>query len=317
MTAASVETRTVRSKRVGERQEALAGYALIAVPMVLFLVLNIGSIIYAGFISVWRWNVRTGPVDFRGIDNYVRVLNDPVFISAIKNTLYYAAVWVPLTMAIGLFLAIIVNQRIRGRTFFRGAFYFPSIASSAAITTLWIFLVAPSGLFNDVRGALGVNPFFSALGFTPQQDWIGDYRSAMNTVIALNAWTTSGTFMLFYLSSLQAISHETYEAAAIDGAGAWSTFRHITFPLLRPGHYFVATVGVIGALQLFDQSYIAGGPDGNPANSLMTMVLYLYNRAFKRVSFGEAAAVGVILFLIVLALTLIQRRLFEGKDQAA
>src|SRR5829696_4827619 len=166
--------------------------------MALFLILNIGSIVYAGFISVWRWNVRRGPVDFKGIDNYIGVLSDPIFLAAIRNTAYYALLWVPLTMAAGLFLAVIVNQKIRGQTFFRGAFYFPSLASSAAITTLWIFLVSPNGLFNEVRGVMGINPIFSALGFASNQDWMGDYRTAMNSVIALNVWTTSGTFMLFY-----------------------------------------------------------------------------------------------------------------------
>jgi multiple sugar transport system permease protein len=314
--AAKVDHKAVRAKRIGERQEAVAGLALVAIPMALFLILNIGSILYAVFISVWKWNVRTGPVTFKGLDNYVGVLSDPIFQSAIKNTVYYTIVWVPLTMAVGLFLAVVVNQKIRGRTFFRGAFYFPSIASSAAITTLWIFLVSPFGLFNELRGAMGINPLFNVLGIDPHQDWIGDYRTAMNTVIALNVWTTSGTFMLFYLASLQSISHDVYEAAAIDGANAWNTFWRITFPLLKPGHFFVATVGVIGGLQLFDQSFIAGGPDGNPANSLMTVVLYLYNSAFKRVNFGEAAAVGVVLFVIVFSATLLQRRIFEGRSEA-
>jgi multiple sugar transport system permease protein len=318
MTAASAtRPKPVATKRVGERQEALAGYAMILVPMALFLVLNIGSILYAMFISVWKWNVRTGPVEFKGIDNYTRALSDPVFQQAITNTLYYTVIWVPLTMAIGLFLAVIVNQKIRGQTFFRGAFYFPSIASSAAITTLWIFIVSPYGLFNGIRGVLGINPLFQALGFGPAQDWLGDYHTAMNSVIILNAWTTSGTFMLFYLASLQAIPHEVYEAAAIDGAGAWDTFRRITFPLLRPGHFFVATVGVIGGLQLFDQAFIAGGTDGAPVNSLMTMVLYLYNRAFKRVDYGQAAAIGVVLFLVIFTATLVQRLIFERRQEPA
>ena len=310
MTAVGSTGKLARVKRVGERQEAIAGLAFVAVPMLLFLILNIGSIVYAMFISLWRWNVRTGPVTFKGIDNYINVLSDPILIAAIKNTLYYTIIWVPLTMAVGLFLAVIVNQKIRGRTFFRGAFYFPAIASSAAITTLWIFIVSPFGLFNELRAGI---PLLSSIGFDPHQDWIGDYRTAMNTVIVLNVWTTSGTFMLFYLASLQSISNDVYEAAAIDGANAWNTFWKITFPLLRPGHYFVATVGVIGGLQLFDQSFIAGGPDGNPANSLMTVVLYLYSAAFKRVNFGEAAAVGVVLFIIIFSATLLQRRVFEGR----
>jgi multiple sugar transport system permease protein len=228
---------------------------------------------------------------------------------------YYTVIWVPLTMALGLFLAVIVNQRIRGRTFFRGAFYFPSIASSAAITTIWIFIMNPFGLFNEVRGALGLNPLFSLLGYGPNQDWLGDYHTAMNGVIILNAWTTSGTFMIFYLAALSAIPHEVYEAAAIDGAGAWDTFRRITFPLLRPGHFFVATVGLIGGLQLFDQAVMIGNVDGAPANSLMTLVLYLYNAAFKRLQYGYAAAIGVVLFLIIFTATLVQRRIFEGRQE--
>lgn len=298
------------SLRRARRSEALAGYAMIALPMALFLVLQIGSIFYALYISLWRWNVRTGPQDFRGLANYERLLSDPTFLRAIQNSLYYAVVWVPLTMAIGLFLAVIVNQKIRGQTFFRAAYYFPAIASSAAITILWIFIVSPDGLFNNLRAAMGVNPLFELLGFGPKHNWIGDQRSALNAVIILNAWTTSGTFMLFYLASLQSISGQVYEAAAIDGANAWQTFWRITFPLLRPGHYFVATVAVIGALQLFDQAAIAGGPAGDPNNSLMTVVLYLYNAAFYQVNFGYAAAVGIVLFAIIFAATLIQRRLF-------
>lgn len=297
----------IRRERMSE---ALAGYSLIAIPMILFLVLNIGSVFYALYISLWKWNVRTGPVDFRGLGNYETLLTDPVFHRAIQNSVYYTVIWVPLTMAIGLFLAVIVNQKIRGQTFFRAAYYFPAIASSAAITILWIFIVAPDGLFNTVRGTIGINPLFELMGFGPNKNWIGDQDTALNAVIILNAWTTSGTFMLFYLASLQSISNQVYEAAAIDGASAWQTFWRVTFPLLKPGHYFVATVAVIGALQLFDQASIAGGPGGDPNNALMTMVLYLYNAAFSQFDFGYAAAVGMVLFVVIFGATLIQRRLF-------
>jgi multiple sugar transport system permease protein len=298
------------STGIGRRSEWLAGYAFIAIPMVLFLILNIGSLLYAVFISVFQWNIRSGAGKFIGIQNYQNALTDPIFARAIQNSLYYAVIWVPLTMAVGLFLAVLVNQKLRGRTFFRAAFYFPAIASSAAITILWIFLAAPDGFFNELRAALGLNPLFQLLGFGPSQNWIGDAKTALNSIIVLNAWTTSGTFMLFYLASLQTISGEIYEAAAIDGAGSWQMFWRITFPLLKPGHYFVATVAVIGALQLFDQAAIAGGSGGDPANSLMTVVLYLYNQAFTKFDFDYAAAVGLILFLIIFTITVIQRRLF-------
>jgi multiple sugar transport system permease protein len=300
----------VPRRRRGLGAESVAGYLFIAVPMLLFLVLQIGAIFYALFISLWKWNIRSGPVQFIGLQNYANALGDGVFIRAIQNTLYYTVIWVPLTMTIGLFLAVIVNQKIRGRTFFRAAFYFPAIASSAAITILWIFLAAPDGLFNGVRGAFGLNPLFELFGYTANQNWLGNADTALDSVIILNAWTTSGTFMLFYLASLQAISSEIYEAAAIDGAGAWQMFRRITFPLLKPGHYFVATVAVIGGLQLFDQAAIAGGPNGDPVNALMTVVLYLYNAAFTQFNFSKAAAVGIILFIVIFGATLIQRRVF-------
>jgi ABC-type sugar transport system permease subunit len=237
--------------------------------MLLFLVLNIGSILYAAFISVFQWNIRSGAGKFIGLQNYANALTDPTSTgrSRTRSTTRRLG---PVTMAVGLFLAVLVNQKLRGRTFFRAAYYFPAIASSAAITILWIFLAAPDGFFNQVRAALGFNVLFNLFGYPPNQNWIGDADTALNSVILLNAWTTSGTFMLFYLASLQTISGEIYEAAAIDGAGSWQTFWKITFPLLRPGHYFVATVAVIGALQLFDQAAIAGGPNGDPANALMT-----------------------------------------------
>src|SRR6476469_4109994 len=289
------------------RSEWLAAYGFIAIPMLLFLILNIGSILYAVYISVFQWNIRSGAEKFIGVQNYVKAISDPTFHKAIENSVYYAFVWVPLTMAVGLFLAVLVNQKLRGRTFFRAAYYFPEIASSAAITILWIFLAAPDGFFNQVRGALGLNPLFALFGYPPNQNWIGDADTALNSVILLNAWTTSGTFMLFYLASLQTISGEIYEAAAIDGAGSWQMFWRITFPLLKPGHYFVATVAVIGALQLFDQARIAGGTTGDPANALMSVVPVSFNIDFYKTDYDRAAAVGLILFAIIFTITLIQR----------
>ena len=288
----------------------LAGYGLIAVPMLLFLVLNIGAILFALFISFWNWTIGGGGVDIVGADNYERILGDRIFHKAIYNTLTYTAIVVPAQMALGLLLAVIVNAKIRGQTFFRAAFYFPAIASSAAITVLFLFIMAPQGLFNGAREVLGLNPVFELLGFQENFNWLGDQRSALGSIMGLNIWTTSGTMMLFYLASLQTISHEIYEAAALDGANAWQAFWRITFPLLKPGHYFVATVSVIGALQVFDQGYIAGGSNGNPNYSLMTIVLYLYNAAFTQFRLGYAAAVGIVLFVIIFTATLVQRRLF-------
>ncbi|HET6379887.1 MAG TPA: sugar ABC transporter permease [candidate division Zixibacteria bacterium] len=310
MTGISAGGQAPSSLRREQTTEALAGYAFIAVPMAIFLVLNIGAIAFMAFISVWDWGVRAGPREFLGVENYVTAFEDPIFWRAVWNTVRYALIVVPLQMALGLFLAVIVNQRIRGQTFFRAAFYFPAIASSAAITVLFIFMMSPQGLFNDIRALVGPLDIPGWFGFPPNHSWLGHSSTALESIMILNAWTTSGTMMLFYLASLQTISRETYEAAAIDGAGPWQTFWRITFPLLKPGHYFVATVSFIGALQVFDQAYIAGGPDGSPNNALTTIVLFLVRNTVFQVDFGFAAAVGVILFILIMAVTLIQRRLF-------
>ncbi len=304
VTAQRLRGGSARSQR---RAEMLAGFAFIAIPMLLFLVFNIASFFYAIYISFWKWGLL-GAIDFRGLGNYQRLLSDDVFLHAVTNTIFYAVIVVPAEMAVGLVLAVVVNAKLRGQTFFRAAFYFPAIASSAAITVLFIFIMAPDGLFNHARTALGLDPVFQALGFGPNFDWLGQARTALQSVMALNIWTTSGTIMLFYLAALQAISREVYEAAAIDGATAWQTFWRITFPLLRPGHFFVAAVSIIGALQVFDQAIIVGGSDGSPDNALMTIVLYLYNAAIKQIALGYAAAVGVVLFVIIFAATLVLRR---------
>jgi len=291
------------------RAEMWTGIAFVAIPLFLYVFLYFGAMVYAAYISLWRWGLR-GPREYLGLENYQDVFGDPIFWKAVANTAYYVAIWIPLTMALGLFLAVIVNEGIRGRTFFRAAFYFPTLASSAAITVVWIFLLQPDGLFNAARETLGLNPLFAALGFGSDHNWLGSSRTAMNAIIFLNAWTTSGTIMLFYLTFLQTISREIYEAAAIDGAGSWQTFRRITFPLLRPAHFFVATLLLIGGFKLFDQAIIAGGRGGEPSNALTTIVLFIYRSAITDSEFGYAAAVGVVLFAIIFSLTLAQRRLF-------
>jgi multiple sugar transport system permease protein len=295
--AASTEQTDLSTER---SREARVGLAFIAVPMLLFLGLQIFAIVYAVFISLFEWGIR-GPHGFVGLANYAELLSDKVFIGkAIPNTLILTAVVVPAQMALGLALAVIVNQKIRGQTFFRAAFFFPSIASSAAIVVLFTFLTQPEGLLNTILGFVGIES---------TTNWTNEPSTALWSIIVLLTWTTSGTMMLFYLAALQGISREVYEAAAMDGANWWSAFWKITFPLLRPAHFFVAVVSVIGALQMFDAAFIAGGKDGSPANALTTMVLFLY-QATQTYEFGFAAAVGVVLLILLLTFTVIQRRLF-------
>ena len=287
-------------------RESVVGYGFIALPMAFFLLFFIFPIGYAFYISRYNWQIFRGP--FVGWGNYRALYHDGVFWShAVRNTLVYTAIVVPLQMALGLALAVVVNQSIRFRTFFRAAFYFPSLAASAAITTIAIYILSSDGLLNTVLGHVG---------YHHNQAWFSQQSTALPSIMGLNAWTTSGTMMLFYLAALQAIPTDVYEAAAIDGAGAWRTFWKITFPLLKPGHFFVAVVSFIGALQMFDQSFIIGGSSGGPNYSTLTVVLYLYNQAIFNAKFGYAAAVGIVLFAFIFTITVVQRLLF-GKAEVA
>lgn len=282
-------------------REALVGYAFVAVPMGLFLTFFIYPLVYSVYISRFDWGVF-GKIETLGADNYRELLHDEIFWRAIKNTVLYTAVVVPLEMALALTLAMVVNAGIRGKAFFRSAFYFPSLASSAAITAIAIYILSADGLLNAVIGG--------------QRAWFGDSDTALWSIAGLNAWTTSGTLMLFYLAALQSIPTDVYEASAMDGAKTWRTFWKITFPLLKPGHFFVAVTSVIGALQVFDQAFLVSGGSGGPNYSTLTVVLYLYRTAIRDVRFGYAAAIGIALFVLIFTLTLIQRLLF-GKAEIA
>jgi multiple sugar transport system permease protein len=288
-------------------REALVGYAFIALPIASFLIFFIYPLVYAFYISYFDWGAL-GKIDSVGLGNYRDLFDDFLFRKALRNTLYYAAIVVPAQMALGLGLAVIVNQALRFRTFFRAAFYFPAIAGSIAITAVAAYILSADGLLNAGISAVGGGEY--------NRPWFGQSDTALESIMALNVWTTSGTMMLFYLASLQSIPTDVYEAAAIDGAGPWRTFWKVTFPLLKPGHFFVAVVSVIGSLQVFDQAFFVSGGSGGPNYSTMTIVLYLYNTAIEGFRFGYASAIGVILFAIIFTLTLIQRLLF-GRAEVA
>jgi multiple sugar transport system permease protein len=298
---AAVE-RTSRAPVLGARvREALVGYAFIVLPMGVFILFFLYPMGYAAYLSFHDWGIF-GSQGYVGLDNYRELFNDDVFGKALKNTLYFTAVVVPAQMALGLTVAVIVNQRIRGRTFFRAAFYFPSLTSSVAITAIAVFILSADGLLNAIIGG--------------HRAWFGNSSTALQSIMGLNAWTTSGTIMLFYLAALQSIPTDVYEAAAIDKAGPWRIFWKITFPLLKPGHFFVAVVSIIGALKVFDQAFVVSNGSGGPNYSTLTMVLYLYRTAVNDIRWGYAAALGVAIFAIIFTLTLIQRLLF-GKAEVA
>jgi multiple sugar transport system permease protein len=288
---------TGRGPRVGARmREALWGYGFVTIPMAVFGVFFIYPFIYAVYISFYDWGILgKAPGATASLHNYRYLLHDHVFHIALKNTLEYTVVVVPLEMALGLLIALVLNAGIRGKAFFRSAFYFPSITSSVAITTIALFIFASDGLFNHIVG--GNTPWFSTEG------------TALWSIVGLNAWTTSGTVMLFYLAALQSIPTDVYEAARMDGGNRWQLFRHITLPLLRPTIALMLILSITGSLLAFDQFFILtrGGPDG----STVSIVMVIYREAFTKFNLGLGAAISVLLLAVLVILNVIQLRILK------
>ena len=312
-----------------------------------FLVLPIGLALW---VSMSDWNGLGSPLGdtarFVGADNYQAVLTDPGlaqkdFGTAIRNNVYYVLLVVPLQTALALFLAVQVNRRVlRGRGFFRTAFYFPSVTSSIAITVIFLFLFSASGVVNAVLGWFGASgPTWMAdstgvlhallglagvdqapaaltgaapLGLT-WWDWLSGPSVTMCVLIAMAVFTTSGTFMLLFLAALQSIGGEIEEAAMMDGAGVFRKFFSVTLPMLKPTLFTVLTLGLIGTWQVFDQIYLTGG--GAPGKSLLTPAYLAYSTSFTDLQWGQGAAIAFILFFIIVALTLMQRALLADRGE--
>jgi ABC-type sugar transport system permease subunit len=209
----------------------------------------------------------------------------------------YTAFSIPISMALGLGLALLLNVRLRGLGFYRTAFYLPVVTSMVAISMIWIQLFDPLyGVVSNALESVGIRGV----------DWLGDPNLAMPSVIAVSVWKTIGWNMLIYLAGLQGIPEYLKEAAAIDGAGRWQIFWKIVLPLLKPTTFFIFVTSVIGAFQVFDIVYVMTG--GGPANATLTLVQYVYNNAFKALDMGFAAAASFVLFAIIMAVTLVSMR---------
>ena len=328
--------------------EGRMGWLFVSPAVIIIGVFLVVPILLAFYVSFSDWSGRGSPLGnsaLVGGDNYSKVLvedglSKSDFGTSIRNNFYYVLLVVPLQTALSLFLAVQVNQRIlRGRGFFRTAFYFPSVTSSIAITTIFLFLFTASGAVNSVLRFFGINGpnWFSEpkglihnalagfgimkpegfwagegpLGISWWQ-WISGPSVAMTTLIILAVFTTSGTFMLLFLAALQNVSGEIEEAARMDGAGAFRKFFSVTLPMLKPTLFTVLTLGLIGTWQLFDQVAFTGG--GAPGKTVLTPAYLAYFTSFEDFKWGQGAAISFILFVIIVALTLLQRYILRDRD---
>jgi multiple sugar transport system permease protein len=291
----------------GRRREVTAGF-LFALPFLgLFLVFTLGPVVASfvmSFTDLTARDVRSPlAVNPAGLDNYTKLLSDDTFHQAAFNTTYFVVVGVPLTMALALAVAVGLNSGItRLRTFFRVGYYLPVVTSIVAVAVVWRFLLEPdSGIVNTLLGYVGVDG----------PSWLRDKPFAMPALIVMSAWRNMGTLVVIFLAGLQTVPKDLHEAAAIDGAGAWGRFRHITLPMMRPTLLFGAVITMIGYLQVFEEPFVM--TQGGPLDSTLTVAYYTYNQ-FGFGNYSYAAAMSYALFVVIAIVTAVQFRLLGNRD---
>lgn len=285
--------------------EAVAGYTFLAPFLVLMAVFAAWPLVQALWLSFHSYDLFSAP-RFVGFENYLYLFTQGDFWISLRNTTLYTVVVVAVQTCLAIALAMVMDQKIRGKTFFRVAFFLPSVTSSVAISLIFMFLFFKNGVLNQVIGAVHLDTLFSWLGLATPVDWLGDVRTALWAIMAQNIWSTAGFFMIVFLAGLQDIPESLYEAARVDGAGPWQQFRHITLPLLRPTTFYVVTMGLIGCFQVFDQVYVM--TEGGPLKATLTTAYLLYKEAFVNFNMGYACAIAFVLATIIFAFTMLQKR---------
>ena len=279
-----------------------SAYLFIAPGVVVFSIFTLGALIFAFYLTFHRWSIIEPEKPYVGLQNYEDMVNDERFVGAVLNTAYFTGASVPLTMIIGLFLALLLNQPLRGRAIFRTAYYLPVVTPFVVSALLWKWLYnGDFGLFNYylMKGHIIDEPLL----------WLSDQNLAMPAVVLMSVWSGVGFSMVVYLAGLQSIPYELYESAKLDGAGTLQRMWYVTIPLLRPTTLFLLVIGIIGSLQVFTQIFVM--TSGGPVNKTTTMVYYMYLWAFKYYDMGYASTLAFALFAMLLVFTALQLRLFK------
>ncbi len=284
-------------------QRRLAPYIFISPFYILFVVFALGPLIAAFYFSMVKW-AGTGPMTFLGAGNYLELFEDRIFLKSLGNTTYYAIGSVFVILPLALLLALMINAAVvRVKSLFRVAFIMPLLTSTVAATIMFLLMFEHQyGLFNAVLDAIGLTPL----------KWL-DEELVKLSVLLVAAWRYTGLNMLYFLAGLQSIPPDVYEAAAVDGAGRWTTFWLITLPLLRPVSLFVVVITIIGSFQFFAEPLLLAG--GGPNNASLTIANYLYRVGFQFLRMGYASAIGYVLAFIIFILTLLQLKLFGAFER--
>ena len=292
---------------------------LFALPhLVLFAVFLLFPVLFGFYISLHRWHVLAATHPFVGLANYRDALGDDIFWIAARNTAYFALLIVPASNIVSLLLALGIHNVRRGVAAYRALFYLPSVMAISVVAVLWQWLFnAQAGLLNAglasiVNGLRGTGLPLAPFAPVP---WLSDPRMVMPSVVLMTVWWTAGGNMLLYLAGLAGIPETYYEAARIDGARPADMFWRITLPLLAPTLRFCAVISVLGAFQIFGQSYVLFAPGSGPARAGLTLALYMYQQGFNQYQIGYGAAIAYLLFALVLIVTFVGGRLFREERQ--
>ena len=283
-------------QRFWHRSNEKAGYLFIlpaSMHLVIFLVI---PLLFSLWLSFHRWNginIREAP--FIGLENYEFMLGDGRFWNAFRNTVWYTVLAVPGGMIVSLLVAAVMNQKLKGVTFFRTLFFMPVVSSWVAVSVIWITLLDPNaGVLNWLLSLVGL----------PKINWLGDPNWAMPALVIITIWKGLGFTMVIWLAGMQAIPGELYDAARVDGANGVQTFRYITVPLLAPTTVFLTITGIIGSFQVFTPVYVM--TKGGPLDSTDVVVYRIFERAFSELKMGYASALAWVLFAVIFTLTVLQ-----------
>lgn len=281
-------------------EERLTGYLCLVPTAVYAAVFLVFPVFFSMYLSFHRWPLF-GTGTFIGWENYSRIINHDTFWLSLQNAFQYTVFFVPLSIISALLVAMLLNQKIRGMNFYRTGYFIPVVTSAVAVAIVWSFLFDTHyGLVNDWLTTLG----FSRIG------WLSDPNWAMWSVIIFSLWKNLGFNVVIYLAALQGVPQHLYEAAKIDGAGSFAQFRYITWPMVTPTTFFMLIMGVIGAIQVFEQIFILTG--GGPMRATYVVFMYMYDYAFRYNEMGYAAAVGYLIAVIIFIFTLINMKV-SGK----
>jgi multiple sugar transport system permease protein len=291
-----------------KNKEALTGYLFVTPALTVFFIFVFFSILFIVGLSFTKYNTLSKEIKFIGLDNYIRLFKDIRFHIALKNTLKYVAIVVPIQTILSLLIAIALNAKIKYPTVFRTIFFLPTLTSSAVLTVIFMFLFSINGPVNHFL--LDYNFINTPINF------LTDTKFTLNVIMIMNIWSTVPFFATIYIAGLQDISQEMYEAAQIDGANGLKRFIYIIIPMMTPITLFVFLTGIIGCFQVFDQAYIFSGGTGGPANSTLTVTLLIYQYAFNTSgTMGYASTIAVVLSVIIFAVSAITKKWQNGGDE--